>query len=94
MPLALLALILGAFAIGTTEFVIVGLIPNIAAFNLGVAGGSWAGGLVVTHLGLGHTPWVGALVVLGAFGLTALSGWLDRRDGLPDRASGAVVVAH
>jgi len=67
---------------------------NIAAFNLGVAGGSWAGGLVVTHLGLSHTPWVGALVVLGAFGLTALSGWLDRRDGLPDRASGAVVVAH
>lgn len=67
---------------------------NIAAFNLGVAGGSWAGGLVVAHLGLDHTPWVGALVVLGAFGLTALSGWLDRRDGLPDRASGAVVVAH
>ncbi|MFD1299670.1 MFS transporter [Lysobacter gummosus] len=67
---------------------------NIAAFNLGVAGGSWAGGLVVAHLGLGHTPWVGALVVLGAFGLTAWSGWLDRRDGLPDRASGAVVAAH
>jgi hypothetical protein len=31
IPLALLALTLGAFAIGTTEFVIVGLIPTIAA---------------------------------------------------------------
>lgn len=28
MPLALSALTLGAFAIGTTEFVIVGLIPT------------------------------------------------------------------
>ena len=31
IPLALLALTLGAYAIGTTEFVIVGLIPTIAA---------------------------------------------------------------
>ena len=31
MPLALWALTLSAFAIGTTEFVIVGLIPTIAA---------------------------------------------------------------
>ncbi len=31
MPLALFALMLGAFAIGTTEFVIVGLLPTIAA---------------------------------------------------------------
>lgn len=31
MPIALLALTLSAFAIGTTEFVIVGLIPTIAA---------------------------------------------------------------
>lgn len=35
MPLALLALTLAAFAIGTTEFVIVGLIPTIAT-DLGV----------------------------------------------------------
>ena len=35
MPLALFALMLGAFAIGTTEFVIVGLIPTIAA-DLGI----------------------------------------------------------
>ncbi|MEH6418289.1 MFS transporter [Pseudomonas sp. CGJS7] len=67
---------------------------NIAAFNLGVAGGAWAGGWVVAHLGLQHTPWIAALVVFGAFGLTALSGRLDRRDGVPERVSGAVVAAH
>jgi predicted MFS family arabinose efflux permease len=50
---------------------------NIAAFNIGVAGGSWAGSLVVGQLGLGHTPWIAALVTLGAFGLTVLSGRLD-----------------
>ena len=31
MPIALFALTLSAFAIGTTEFVIVGLVPTIAA---------------------------------------------------------------
>ena len=31
MPIALLALTISAFAIGTTEFVIVGLIPTIAS---------------------------------------------------------------
>ncbi|MDO6806172.1 MFS sugar transporter, partial [Wenyingzhuangia sp. 1_MG-2023] len=36
MPLALWALTLSAFAIGTTEFVIVGLIPTIAQ-DLGVS---------------------------------------------------------
>jgi len=52
---------------------------NIAAFNLGIAGAAWAGGLIVTHLGLMHTPWIGALVVTVSFGLTAWSGALDRR---------------
>jgi predicted MFS family arabinose efflux permease len=51
---------------------------NIAAFNLGIAGGAWGGGHIVDSLGLVHTGWIGALVVLGAFGLTALSGRLDR----------------
>ena len=31
MPLALLALAIGAFGIGTTEFVIMGLLPEVAA---------------------------------------------------------------
>ncbi|MGY8524623.1 MFS transporter [Paracidovorax citrulli] len=52
---------------------------NIAAFNLGVAGGSWAGSLVVGRLGLEHTPWIAALVTLAAYGLTVLSGRLDRQ---------------
>ena len=53
---------------------------NIAAFNLGIAGAAWAGGLIVTHLGLMHTPWIGALVVLVSLALTYWSGALDRRD--------------
>lgn len=52
---------------------------NIAAFNLGVAGGSWAGSLVVGRLGLEHTPWIAAIVTLAAYGLTVLSGRLDRQ---------------
>lgn len=52
---------------------------NIAAFNLGIAGGAWAGGQVIAHLGLAHTPWIAALVTLAAYGLTVLSGRLDRR---------------
>lgn len=63
---------------------------NIAAFNLGVAGGAWAGGLVVSHLGQGHTPWIAAVVTLAAFGLTALSGRLDRNKSMEPAAPGAV----
>ncbi|MGK5039545.1 MFS transporter [Janthinobacterium sp. GB1R12] len=61
---------------------------NIAAFNLGIAGGAWGGGLIVEHLGLVHTGWIGALVVLGAFGLTALSGRMDRLNPIPVRSGG------
>ncbi|MBJ7516271.1 MAG: MFS transporter [Stenotrophomonas sp.] len=67
---------------------------NIAAFNIGIALGASLGGLVVEHIGLMHTPWLGALVVVGAFALTALSGRLDRRDGIDDRADGVTVAAH
>jgi len=67
---------------------------NIAAFNLGIAGAAWAGGLIVTHLGLMHTPWIGALVVLVSLALTQWSGTLDRRAGIPVRASGPVPVGH
>jgi predicted MFS family arabinose efflux permease len=67
---------------------------NIAAFNLGVAGGSSLGGLIVAHVGLGHTPWIAAVVTLGAFALTALSGSLDQREGLPDRTAEPVELAH
>ena len=67
---------------------------NIAAFNLGIAGAAWAGGLIVTHLGLQHTPWIGALVVLVSLALTQWSGALDRRSGIPVRSSGPVPVGH
>lgn len=67
---------------------------NIAAFNLGVAGGSSLGGLIVAHAGLGHTPWIAAVVTLGAFALSALSGALDRRDGLLARTAEPVGLAH
>ncbi|CAN7636992.1 MFS transporter [Acidovorax sp. LjRoot118] len=67
---------------------------NIAAFNLGIAGAAWAGGLIVTHLGLMHTPWIGAVVVLGCLALTHYSGVLDRRAGIPVRSSGPVPVGH
>ena len=56
---------------------------NIAAFNLGIAGAAWAGGLIVTHFGLMHTPWIGALVVLVSLALTHWSGRLDARPRAP-----------
>ena len=67
---------------------------NIAAFNLGIALAAWVGGLIVTHLGLMHTPWIGALVVLVSLALTQWSGTLDRRAGIPVRASGPVPAGH
>lgn len=68
MPLALFALTLSAFAIGTTEFVIVGLVPTIAA-DLGVSLPS--AGLLVSLYALG--------VAVGAPVLTALTGRWDRK---------------
>jgi predicted MFS family arabinose efflux permease len=53
---------------------------NIAAFNVGIALGAWGGGLIVERVGLMGTPWIGALIVVGAFLLTTLAGRLDRRD--------------
>jgi predicted MFS family arabinose efflux permease len=68
---------------------------NIAAFNVGIALGAWGGGLIVSHLGLMATPWIGAIVVLGALGLTSLAGRLDRRDGIaPIVGSGHAVAMH
>jgi len=52
---------------------------NIAAFNIGIAGGAWLGGRIVADAGLMTTPWVGALVVLAALAITTWSGHLDRR---------------
>ncbi len=68
MPLALLALTLSAFAIGTTEFVIVGLIPTMAQ-DLQVSLPS--AGLLVSLYALG--------VTVGAPVLTALTGHWNRK---------------
>jgi MFS transporter, DHA1 family, inner membrane transport protein len=46
---------------------------NIAAFNVGIAIGSFVGGIIVDSLGIIHTPWIGGIMVLGAVLLTA---WL------------------
>ncbi|CAH1565072.1 Uncharacterized MFS-type transporter YtbD [Vibrio owensii] len=53
---------------------------NIAAFNVGIALGSWSGGLIVERAGLMNTPWVGGVVVISALLLTRLSGALDKRE--------------
>ncbi|UPR53917.1 MFS transporter [Vibrio cyclitrophicus] len=52
---------------------------NIAAFNVGIALGSWGGGLIVANSGLMNTPWVGAVIVLIALVLTRFSGALDKK---------------
>lgn len=56
---------------------------NIAAFNLGIAGGAWVGGRIVASAGLMTTPWVGALVVLAALAVTTWNGRLDRKQAAP-----------
>ena len=67
---------------------------NIAAFNLGIAGGALLGGEIVARWGVLNTPWIGALVVLGALGLTAWSGVLDQRSALRPSRGGPAPVGH
>ena len=53
---------------------------NIAAFNVGSAGGAYLGGVVLdSRLGLNAVPWVGAVVTTVAISLTAFSWSLDLR---------------
>ncbi|WP_432510455.1 MFS transporter [Kineococcus sp. SYSU DK001] len=62
MPLAILALAIGAFGIGTTEFVAMGLLPQMAAtFDVSIASAGW----LISAYALG--------VVVGAPTLTALT---------------------
>ncbi|MET8546420.1 MFS transporter [Kitasatospora sp. NPDC004799] len=68
MPLALIALAIGAFGIGTTEFVIMGLLPQIAD-DYGVSIPN--AGLLVTGYALG--------VVIGAPLMTALGTRISRK---------------
>ncbi|MFK4731446.1 MFS transporter [Agromyces mediolanus] len=68
MPLGLLALAIGAFGIGLTEFVIMGLLPDVAA-DLGVT--EAAAGWLISGYALG--------VVVGALALTAATVRLPRK---------------
>ena len=62
LPVALLALAIGAFGIGTTEFVMMGLLPEVsAAFNVSIP----TAGYLISGYALG--------VVVGAPLLTAAS---------------------
>ncbi|MEU2108194.1 MFS transporter [Streptomyces sp. NPDC019507] len=68
MPLALLALAIGAFGIGTTEFVIMGLLPEVANdFQVSIP----TAGFLVTGYALG--------VVLGAPLMTVLGTRVSRK---------------
>ncbi|WP_030259540.1 MFS transporter [Streptomyces violens] len=63
MPLALLALAIGAFGIGTTEFVIMGLLPEVAAdFGVSIP----TAGFLTTGYALGVVVGAPLLAVLGA----------------------------
>lgn len=53
---------------------------NIAAFNAGIAIGAYLGGEIVSSIGLIHTPWVGAIMVLAAVILTGWSRILEKKD--------------
>lgn len=68
MPIALYALTIAAYAIGTTEFVIVGLLPTVAS-DLGIT--LPLAGLIVSVYALG--------VTFGAPVLTALTGRIERK---------------
>ncbi|MBE1502237.1 DHA1 family inner membrane transport protein [Amycolatopsis lexingtonensis] len=53
---------------------------NIAAFNLGNAGGAWLGGQAI-EAGLGYTApnWIGAALAAAGLAVALVSGLLDRR---------------
>jgi DHA1 family inner membrane transport protein len=54
---------------------------NVSAANAGIALGAFIGGVVAdSRLGLGATPWVGAIMVGAGLILTLWSGYLDRRE--------------
>ncbi|MFJ5624500.1 MFS transporter [Peribacillus loiseleuriae] len=58
---------------------------NIAAFNAGIAIGSYLGGIITDSIGLIHTSWVGALMVLIAAILAGWSASLEKKDQKGDK---------
>ncbi|SFL94877.1 Predicted arabinose efflux permease, MFS family [Paenibacillus sp. 1_12] len=53
---------------------------NIAAFNVGIALGSFLGGMIADSIGLIHTAWIGGLMVFAAMLLTGWSRALEKKD--------------
>lgn len=53
---------------------------NIAAFNIGIAFGSYLGGVITDSIGLIHTTWIGSIMVLAAVLLTGWSRSLEKKD--------------
>lgn len=53
---------------------------NIAAFNAGIAIGSYLGGIITDSIGLIHTAWIGGVMVIGAMILTGWSKVLEEKD--------------
>ncbi|WP_078434794.1 MFS transporter [Metabacillus halosaccharovorans] len=53
---------------------------NIAAFNAGIAIGSYVGGIITDSIGLIHTAWIGGFMVMGAVILTGWSRLLEKQD--------------
>jgi predicted MFS family arabinose efflux permease len=57
---------------------------NIAAFNLGIAFGSYLGGVITDSAGLIHTTWIGSLMVFAAVILTGWNQIFEKRDQKAD----------
>ncbi len=53
---------------------------NIAAFNAGIALGSYLGGVITDSIGLIHTAWIGGLMVVAAVILTGWSRLMEKQD--------------
>ena len=90
--LPLLALAAASFGIGTTEYVVIGLLPDVAV-DLGVsvpkvgnAIGAWAGGIALVHgVAYAALPWVGASFIAAALALAIVAHWTDQRQNLSGR---------
>lgn len=91
MPIELLASALGVFAIGTTVFVNVGLLPlsqSVLAPTCHQVASSSRTSARSTRRGLA------ALVLLVVPALTQLGGALHRRSGTPTRARGSALAGR
>ncbi|MFD0472022.1 hypothetical protein ACFQ0B_29750 [Nonomuraea thailandensis] len=97
--MALLAIplifLLGAFGFGTNPalnarpFALARNAPtlaaamNVAAFNVGITAGPWAGGLAIdAGLGYASVAWIGAAIGVAALAAVALGASLHRRSEL------------